>query len=261
MTKPRSGVDIELLTFGNELLIGEIVNTNANWIAKELTQLGARITRIVTGSDDLDDLSTVFKESFARKPKIIISTGGLGPTWDDRTLEGLARAVGDKIVQNSEAYIYIKQKYAEFNIDMSKSAEKMALLPVNGKALLNPVGTAPGCYYFYNEKTHIFSLPGVPKEMKSMFDQHIRSFIRERFTESTFYERKFEVLNMYESKLAAVTTKLTREYPSIYIKSHPNGSIKMHVTAYGDEKTKIQLNEVVEKLKHEIKLIGGKILD
>ena len=259
MPEASSGVEIELLTFGNELLIGEIVNTNANWIAKELTQLGARVTRITTGSDDLHDLETVFKETFGRRPKKIISTGGLGPTWDDKTLEGLTKAVGDEFVKNEEAYNYIKRKYAEFKIEMSKQAEKMSFFPINGKALLNPVGTAPGCYYFLNEKIHIFVLPGVPKEMKAMFEQHIKPFIQERFTESTFFEQKFEVLNMYESKLAAVTLKLTKEYPAIYIKSHPNGSIKMHITAYGDEKTGDLLNEVVIKLKQEIEKIGGKI--
>ena len=258
MSKDTNGVEIELLTFGNELLIGEIVNTNASWIAKELTQLGGRVTRITTGSDDIEDLAIVFKESFARSPKIIISTGGLGPTWDDKTLQGLAKAVDDEIIKNEDAFEYIK-RYAEFKIEMSKASEKMGMFPVNGKALLNKVGTAPGCYYYYNEKIHIFVLPGVPKEMKAMFEQHIRPFIHERFTESTFYESKFEVTNMYESKLAAVTSRLTKEYPEIYIKSHPNGSILMHITAYGDEKTGKLLVEVVEKLKKEIENIGGKI--
>ena len=259
MSKEKNGVEIELLTFGNELLIGEIVNTNASWLAKELTKLGARVTRITTGSDDLDDLKTVFEESFARKPKIIISTGGLGPTWDDRTLEGLARALKKDIVKNEDAFKYIQKKYKEFNIEMSKAAEKMGYFPINSKALLNSVGTAPGCYFHYNEKIHLFVLPGVPKEMKAMFEHHIKPFIHERFTESTFFEKKFEVTNMYESKLAAVTSKLTKEYPDIYIKSHPNGSILMHITAYGDENTGKLLIEVVEKLKKEIESIGGKI--
>ncbi len=259
MSKEKNGVEIELISFGNELLIGEIVNTNASWLAKELTQLGARVTRVTTGSDDLQDLETVFKESFTREPKIIISTGGLGPTWDDKTLEGLSKAVDDKFVRNEEAFTYIKKKYDEFKIEMSKAAEKMCYFPVNGKAIQNSVGTAPGCYYLFNEKIHIFILPGVPKEMKSMFEQHIKPFINERFTESTFYENKFYITNMYESKLAAVTSKLTKEYPEIYIKSHPNGSILMHITAYGDEKTSKLLEEVVAKLKQEIEKIGGKI--
>lgn len=260
MAKETTGIEIELLTFGNEILIGEIVNTNAAWLAKELTQLGTRVMRITTGSDDYTDLENVFKESFTREPKLIISTGGLGPTWDDRTLEGLAHAVGDEIVRNEEAFGYIEKKYAEFNIEMSKAAEKMGMFPINGKALLNPVGTAPGCYYFYKKKIHIFVLPGVPKEMKGMFEQHIKPFIQERFTENTtFYQQKFEVTNMYESKLAAVTTKLAKEYPEIYIKSHPNGSILMHITAYGDEKTAKLLEEVVQKLKEEIRAIGGQI--
>ena len=95
-----------------------------------------------------------------------------------------------------------------------------------------------------------------------MFDQHIRPFIQERFTEATFYEDKFEIQNMYESKLAAVTSRLTKEYPEIYIKSHPNkpGLILMHITAYGDDKTDKLLVDVVEKLKQEIEKIGGKIV-
>lgn len=261
MPNASNGVEIELISFGNELLIGEIVNTNANWLAKELTLMGTKVTRITTGSDDLHDLESVFTECFSRKPQIIISTGGLGPTWDDRTLEGLGKAVREEIKKNDEAFNYIKAKYAEFNIEMSKQAEKMGMFPVNGKALLNPVGTAPGCYYHYKDKTHIFILPGVPKEMKGMFEQHVKPFIQERFTESTFYQQKFEVMNSYESKIAAVTSKFTKEYPEIYIKSHPNqpGLILMHITAYGDEKTQKLLNEVVTKLKSEIKQLGGTI--
>ncbi len=259
MSNEKNSVKIELLTFGNELLIGEIVNTNASWLAKELTKLGAHVSRITTGSDDLHDLETVFKESFAREPKIIITSGGLGPTWDDRTLDGLARAVKNDLVKNEDAFRYIQKKYKEFNIEMSKAAEKMGYFPVNGKPLENSIGTAPGCYFHYNDKIHVFVLPGVPKEMKAMFEQHIRPFINERFTESTFFQNKFEVTNMYESKLASVTSRFTKEYPEIYIKSHPNGSILMHITAYGDEKTGKLLNEVVEKLKKEIEKIGGKI--
>lgn len=262
MSKEIPGIRIELLTFGNELLIGEIVNTNASWLSKELTQLGTHVTRITTGSDDLDDLENVFKEAFNREPKIIITSGGLGPTWDDRTLEGLSNAVGDEKIQNKDAYGYLEKKYAEFNIEMSKQAEKMALFPINGKALLNPVGTAPGCYYHYNKKIHIFVLPGVPKEMKGMFEKHVKPFIQERYTEGTnFYQEKFEVTNMYESKLAAVTSKLTKEFPEIYIKSHPDkpGLILMHITAYGDEKTLSLLQNVTKNLKVEIEKIGGKI--
>lgn len=261
MSNKQNGVEIELITFGNELLIGEIVNTNSNWLAKELTILGGRVTRITTGSDALEDLKTVFQESFSREPKIIISTGGLGPTWDDKTLEGLALAVEDEVIRNDEAYAYIKKKYEEFKIEISKAGEKMAYFPVNGKPLLNSVGTAPGCYYFYKEKIHVFSLPGVPKEMKGMFEQHVKPFIKERFTE-TFFQQKFEIHNMYESKLAAITSRLTKEYPAIYIKSHPNkpGLILMHITAYGDDKTGKLLVEVVEKLKQEITTIGGEIV-
>jgi molybdenum cofactor synthesis domain-containing protein len=259
MTKTSPRIQIELLSFGNELLIGEIVNTNSAWIAKELTQQGVIVTRMITASDDLKELEQVFRESFERKPKIIITTGGLGPTFDDLTLQGLAKAVEDEFKTNSEALELIKKKYAEFKIDMSKAAEKMAFFPINGKALQNPVGTAPGCYYYYEDKIHVFALPGVPKEMKAMFEKHIKPFIDERYTESMFFEQKFDVANLYESKLAAVTTKLAKEYPGVYIKSHPNGSIKMHVTAYGDEKTEKLLEEVVKKLKEEIEKIGGKI--
>ena len=249
---------VEILTFGNEILIGEIVNTNTSWLAKELTLLGAKITRMSTASDDLLDLENTFLESFARKPDIIISTGGLGPTWDDRTLTGLSKALNEDLILNEEALSFIKNKYSLFNIQMSEAAEKMAYLPKNGKYLNNKFGTAPGLCYQY-QKITIFCFPGVPKEMKEMFAEHIIPFLATFSSTNTFLEEKFLVYDLYESKLAAVTKKFTSLHPEIYIKSHPNGHIKMHITAWGDAKTKELMTNVVIQLKIDIEAIGGLI--
>ena len=93
-------IEIELISFGNELLIGEIVDTNSQWLASKLSKAGAAVTRMLTINDDLDDISTAFTECLNRSPDIIITTGGLGPTWDDQTLIGLGKALNKEVTQN-----------------------------------------------------------------------------------------------------------------------------------------------------------------
>ncbi|MEM2876373.1 MAG: molybdopterin-binding protein, partial [Candidatus Bathyarchaeia archaeon] len=93
-------MSVELISVGNELLIGKIVNTNANWLAKRVTTLGLRVKRITTVGDDVNEIATVLQESLSRKPRFIVVTGGLGPTFDDMTLEGVAKALGCELKLN-----------------------------------------------------------------------------------------------------------------------------------------------------------------
>lgn len=254
----------ELLTFGNELLIGRIINSNASWIAGLLTKAGFKVTRIITLSDDLADIKAGFSESLLRKPDVIISTGGLGPTWDDRTLEGLSLAINKSFETNSLALKLIEDRYQKIGAKMNDSAKKMANFPSGARPLRNSVGTAPGLQIEI-DTTKLFCVPGVPSEMKAIFSNEI---LPKLTTDLKFFEQEFVIEGLGESSLAHITKQLTETYPQIYIKSHPtielhsNGRtsvITFHITTYGDESTQKLLKQVTDELKHDLLQLGAKL--
>ncbi|MEM2912378.1 MAG: molybdopterin-binding protein, partial [Candidatus Bathyarchaeia archaeon] len=102
---------IEIVCVGNELLIGKTLNTNAQWLAKRITTMGLNVKRIITIGDDTDEISQALKECLKRKPAFIITTGGLGPTFDDKTLEGIAKALNRKLETNQQALKMVEKKY------------------------------------------------------------------------------------------------------------------------------------------------------
>jgi molybdenum cofactor synthesis domain-containing protein len=251
-------IKIELLSFGNELLIGEIVNTNSYWLAKVFSQAGAKITRMLTISDDLDEISAAFKEAISRNPDIIISTGGLGPTWDDQTLRGLGRAVNKNLIRNNTALKMIQDKYNELQIELAQPGMKMADIPEGAFPLHNRKGTAPGIKFKF-KSTVIFCLPGIPKEMKALVQDHILPYLKTINPSMQYYESKFEIKDSYESKIAETTKKYVQQYPSIYIKSHPkkHGLIIIHLTTYGTKSQKILLEQVKKELMGELSKLGS----
>ena len=103
-------VDIEIICAGNELLIGKILNTNAHWLGKQATNLGANVKRITVVQDIVDETAKVIHEAIERKPQFIIMTGGLGPTFDDKTLESIAKALNRKLEVNQKALAIVKDK-------------------------------------------------------------------------------------------------------------------------------------------------------
>ncbi|MHA1992565.1 MAG: molybdopterin-binding protein [Candidatus Hodarchaeales archaeon] len=256
----------EIINFGNELLIGRIVNSNASWLATKLTELGIFVNRITILSDDYEDLKKGFKEALNRKIDIIISTGGLGPTWDDRTAEGLAQALNIPLNQNKKAMEMINNRYRVLGVNTNPESKKMADLPIGSIPLSNSVGTAPGIKY-RKDRSYIYCVPGVPSEMKAIFEDHIYPELKAIKSKETFFQEEFVIKGIGESRLAHITNELNKKFPHIYIKSHPNqemtykglqSTITFHVTAYGNEKTEIDLKEVVKILKEKLINIGAK---
>lgn len=215
----------EILTIGNELLIGKILNTNAHWLSRRITSLGGRVTRIITIGDDVDEISMTIRDCLARKPDFIITVGGLGPTFDDKTLEGVARALSLNLKVDSEAFNMVKMKYESLGrargekIELTPARIKMATLPEKAKPLTNPVGTAPGVLLEADGVT-IISLPGVPDEMKAIFEDSICSIIRGR-SKLVFCEKSLRLEGIYESDLAPIIDQVLKINPRVYIKSHP----------------------------------------
>jgi nicotinamide-nucleotide amidase len=216
--------NLEIISIGNELLLGNTVNTNASWIAARVTDEGALVTRITTVGDQLVEIANAIRESLRRKPDYIITTGGIGPTFDDMTIKAVAIAVRRKLAVDKTALAMIKQHYSDKfpgPMRITKARLKMAILPVNGVAIANPVGTAPGVLIRANQ-TSIFCLPGVPMEARAIFSKTIAAQIRLR-TGSSYVEEWITVLGVMESTLAPLIDQAMKRWPDVYIKSHPRG--------------------------------------
>jgi len=144
---------MEMICIGNELLIGKTLNTNANWLAERATALGITVRSITTVRDEIDEIKRAVNHALERKPRFLITTGGLGPTYDDKTLEGLAEALGLRLTVNEKALKMVREKYEAYfkegrmdRAELTPSRIKMAKIPEGAEPLPNPVGTAPGVH-------------------------------------------------------------------------------------------------------------------
>jgi len=228
---------IEIICVGNELLIGKVVNTNAQWLARRITTLGLSVNRVTVIGDNVMEISGVVKEAVGRKPQFIITTGGLGPTFDDKTLEGVAKALGRTLKVDSQALKMVEEKYRRYveegkmeKIELTPPRVKMAKLPTESNPLPNPVGTAPGAITNYNSVI-IIALPGVPSEMEAIFDKSVAPLIKRAAGNVTFYETSIDVDGIMESDMAPLIDQVMHDNPYVYVKSHPSrtGEGKPHL--------------------------------
>ncbi|MBS7632619.1 hypothetical protein KEJ15_03215 [Candidatus Bathyarchaeota archaeon] len=226
MEKTQMTRHAEILCIGNELLIGKTVNTNATWLAKQATSLGITVKRVTVIGDNIKEIAAAVKEALARKPRFLITTGGLGPTFDDMTLEGIAKALNIKLKVNAQALSMIKARYEAYcrekripTAELTPPRVKMAILPEGAEPLRNSVGTAPGVKLKVGQ-THMFILPGVPPEMKAIFEESVVPVLKKSAGKHAFFEKSMFVSNIVESSLAPLIDLVMRENPHVYVKSH-----------------------------------------
>jgi molybdenum cofactor synthesis domain-containing protein len=215
----------EILVIGNEILSGKTLDTNSQWINRRITELGGTTIRKTTVLDDVSEIASATRQITRRAPRTLIVVGGLGPTYDDRTLQGLAVAVGRPLSVNKRALQMVQRHYRTIGkraVEMTKHRIKMATLPTGAKPLTNLIGTAPGVR-MKAMKTTIFALPGVPAEMKAIFNQSVEPFLRKRLGRTAYFEHSFRLHGIMESELAPVLDSATSRFPDVYVKSHPQG--------------------------------------
>jgi len=263
---------MEIICIGNELLIGKTLNTNAQWIAKRATSLGMAVKRITVVGDDVDEIAGAVREALQRKPRFILTTGGLGPTFDDKTLEGIARALNRELKVDESALNMIKEKYDAYakagkieKIKLTPHRIKMSKLPEGAKPLFNPVGTAPGVFV-KTGKTILIALPGVPSEMEAIFEKSVKPLLKKEADNVMFFEASIYADGIMESALAPLIDKTMHDNPYIYIKSHPKGEekkphIEIHfsTTAKNSQTAKNRLGKAIIQLSELIKNSGGKV--
>ena len=162
---------IELICTGDELLCGDITDTNASWLATQLTDKGLKLSYKTTVADDLDELVDTFITR-SKKADFIVVNGGLGPTIDDLSAQAMAQALGESVVMFDEWVKQMEQKFAAMNRKMLPSNLKQAQLPKSAEIIDNPVGTACGFKVVLNDCVFVFT-PGVPREFKPMVSEQI----------------------------------------------------------------------------------------
>ncbi|MEM2910222.1 MAG: nicotinamide mononucleotide deamidase-related protein [Nitrososphaerota archaeon] len=261
----------EIISIGNELLIGKVVNTNASWLAKRITEIGGFIRRIVDVRDDLSEISSAVREALKRGTKWIITSGGLGPTFDDMTLNGVAKAIKKPLRLNRQAYQMLVEKYKEMfergilkSLDITPERRKMAELPAGAVPLRNRVGTAPGVLIKFGRQ-RIACLPGVPAELMDIFENELLPTIQKSIKRVHMIERTLIARDVVESALAPVIKEVMSRHPLVYIKSHPKGResgvsiIELHLTAVAPSPEKIEedMGQAVQELKEKIAALGG----
>ncbi len=260
-------MEIELLIVGTEILIGKTQDTNSNWMVKRITKFGHKVKRITTIGDYLNEISSTLRRILERKPDIIITSGGLGPTFDDMTLQGIANGLNRKLVLNKHAYNSIKKAYEHAHKrgllkleGMTKEREKMAYLPQDSIPLPNTVGTAPGVK-IEESKTTIFILPGVPSEMKAMFRNVITPILKKE--KGKFIEKGFSFSGIGESQIAAYTNELEKKYPQLWIKTHPkiglSVEVEVSITAFNLQNGEDLVDKVLNEIREIVTNLNGKI--
>jgi len=262
-------MNIEMLMIGNEILIGKTQDTNSNWMAKRITKYGHRVKRITTIEDEIDVISETLRDILRRNPDIILVSGGLGPTFDDMTLEGIALGLNRKLELNGQALKSIGKAYKrayERGIlkleGMTKERKKMAYLPQESIPLPNSIGTAPGVRV-REQNTTIYIFPGVPMEMKSMFRNVMTPFLKENKGE--FIEKGFLFSEIGESQIAPYTSKLEEKYSQLWIKTHPriglSVEVEVSITAFNIEKGEELIDKALAELKETIIKLDGKVIN
>jgi molybdenum cofactor synthesis domain-containing protein len=260
---------VVVLCIGNELLIGKTLNTNAHWLAKNITRLGGAVRRIVSVGDDVDEIAAALKTTLSTRPSLIITTGGLGPTFDDKTLKGVAQALKVPLRLNEDAARMVAARYLKYGRDtgqqipLTPARMKMAILPEGAIPLENPVGTAPGVL-LTSGHTDLIALPGVPREMKGLFETTIVPRVRNVVGLRCFCERQLSVSGIIESELAPLLDTVMAASTAVYIKSHPQAAeptphIELHLTTTARRKTAgaTRLEEATELITTLITSNGG----
>lgn len=193
-------MNAEIISIGDELLIGQVVNTNASWIAEQLSSIGIEVLRITAISDNSDEIIRSLDEASARA-EIILITGGLGPTRDDITKNTLCEYFGSRLVFYQPAFDNVTRLFGDRGLPIGIENRRQAEIPDNCTPIMNTHGTAPGMLFEKDGRVYV-SMPGVPFEMKAMILDHILPLLRKRLNGRYLKYRIVQTQGMGESMLA-----------------------------------------------------------
>jgi nicotinamide-nucleotide amidase len=244
-------ITAELLTIGDEILYGQIVDTNTQWMGAELSNVGIKVIRKTSVGDVEAEILTAFSEA-EKRADIILITGGLGPTSDDLTKPCLAKYFDCEIRMNEEALAEVTEFFKSRGRELTEINRQQAALPVCSEKITNTMGTAPGMWFDRNGKIFV-SMPGVPHEMKRMMTDIVIPKLKQTFKTPEILHTIIRTVGIGESFLAEKISSWENSLPEhIKLAYLPSlGEVKLRLTAVGEGKEKLrsESDELVTKLR------------
>jgi nicotinamide-nucleotide amidase len=223
----------EILTIGTEILLGDIVDTNSQYLARQLRDVGIDLFYTSTVGDNEGRIAEAVRHALTRS-QILVCTGGLGPTVDDVTREGIARALDIQLEFKEELWQQIQERFSRFNRKPTDNNKRQAFLPIGAQVLENPVGTAPAFLVEHGDSV-IISLPGVPGEMTTILEQSVLPYLEKRLGRGAVIRtRVLHIAGVGESLIDEKIADLEKlPNPTVGLAAHP-GEVDVRLTAKAD---------------------------
>ncbi|MEK9139266.1 MAG: competence/damage-inducible protein A [Bacteroidota bacterium] len=243
----------EILTIGDELLIGQVINTNQAYIAEKLNEVGVDVERMTTLGDNPDAILEAFDEAWQRRD-IVIVTGGLGPTHDDITKKAVCKFFETDLVSNDAVRKHIETLLARRTMAWNPTAEEQTLVPRKAKVIANPAGTAAGMLFEEKGKCFIV-LPGVPYEMKEMIDRSVIPLLASKVSGSIIRHLTLRTTGIAESMLARQLGDIDEILQGAKLAFLPSATgVRLRITAYDKDSASAErrVKEVEERIRANV---------
>ncbi|HHH49849.1 MAG TPA: competence/damage-inducible protein A [Saprospiraceae bacterium] len=246
-------MDVSIITIGDEILIGQVVDTNSAWMAQQLNLNAFSVVEIKTISDDNNAIIASLDSSL-KSTDIVLLTGGLGPTKDDITKKALADYFGVEMIFSEETYQRIIRIFERWGQKPNEVTKEQCFMPANATLLKNKMGTAPGMWFEHEEKV-IVSMPGVPYEMKYLMENEVLPKLKKHFPGKPFIHRTILTVGEGESRLATRIEAFENNLPeNIKLAYLPNlGKVKLRLSGKADNAS--LLNKVLDAKVEELNAI------
>lgn len=251
-------MDVQIITIGDEILIGQIVDTNSAWIGQLLNKYGFRISKIITVGDGEHEIKNAISNAMDQSDLVLL-TGGLGPTKDDITKKVIANYFGVEMEFSEETWTKIQKFFATIGRPTRPAHREQCYMPSNVKLLNNKMGTAPGMWFDKGNKVMI-SMPGVPYEMKYLMEHQVLPGIMEKFKTTPIAHRTIRTAGMGESQIAERVESIEANLPDfIKMAFLPNlGHVRLRLTGIYENESK--LHQILDNKVQEIKAIISDVI-
>ena len=248
-------MNAEIVSIGSELLLGQIVDTNASWIAQRLAEAGVNLFYKTTVGDNMDRMVEVLDRALDRSD-VVVTGGGIGPTQDDLTREAIAKVTGRKVVTDPGSLLELRERFQKRGFILTKNNERQAQIPDGAIVVRNPNGTAPA-FIVETDRCVTISLPGVPFEMKWLVENEVIPYLREKFglTQMIHY-RILKVVDLGESAVDDRIGHLIAEStnPTVGVLAHP-GQVDVRIAALA--KSIDEANGLIDVVDTEVRELLG----
>lgn len=250
-------LNAEIISIGTEILLGEIVDTNSPHIARVMRDLGINIYYMASVGDNETRIADTIRSALQRA-HIVITCGGLGPTVDDMTRQGVAKATGRELIFHQELLDQIAERFKSFRVSMTENNRRQAYLPDGALVVENPVGTAPA-FIVEQQGRVIISLPGVPREMKYLLAEKIVPYLQQRYSLGIIKARILRTAGIGESMLDNLLGEALQQQsnPTIGLAAH-HGCVDIRITAKADSEA--QALAMIDLAEEEVRSRAGEYI-